>query len=189
MTPKTKKTLIIIAVIIVLAIIGKAIGGKKAPAPAETPKEAETTAPAVDLAKDELTVENVETLAKAIFDRADEVKVTVENGVVDVVYYDSEPVSEKQVATDNIKGSVKLAEEVFKNDAAEELRVTCEADMNDAKGANTRDWAIAESFTRESIDGVDWDNFSGMLLNDPMKIQGITQSFNVQPFILETIQK
>lgn len=172
----------LLAAIIIGALVASCGTPEEEP-PAATAEEE----PKIDFKTDALTVENVKKAAEQTFTICKDVKVSVIEGLVNVSFrYDSVP-NAKSLIRINIKNAVEFAQKIFASADAEELWITTYGGVVDSKGAESEEIYSKYIFTLESIEGVNWDNFVVMVIDDPLKIENITDNCYIIPFLRKEI--
>lgn len=173
--------------IIIFAAIEMFSGDKTAEPEKEKVAEQKVEEPKIDFSTDALTVENVKKAAEQTFVICDNVEVSIIQGLVNVTFrYDSVP-NAKSLIRVNIKNAVEFAQKVFASADTEELWITTYGGVLDAKGAESEEIYSKYIFTLESIKGVNWDNFIGMVIDDPLKIENITDNCYIIHFLRKEI--
>lgn len=177
-------------VLVVLAIIGTLFGGDDKP---DTKDEAgiETTTEEkkeIDYSTATLTTENVTELVKKMT-RSEEIEAKVDGGDVFITYYTGSVLSDKSLVKENAKSTVRICEKLFSNPNTETVDISQAIDVLDEKGAESREIVISSLLSRESIEGVDWTNFYGIVSKDYTKLQGISESYIIAPFLQEAMKK
>lgn len=177
-------------VLVVLAIIGTLFGGDDKP---DTKDEAgiETTTEEkkeIDYSTATLTTENVTELVKKMTS-SEEVEVKVDGGDVFITYYTGSVLSDKSLVKENAKSTVRICEKLFSNSNTETVDISQAIDVLDEKGAESREIVISSLLSRESIEGVNWTNFYGIVSKDYTKLQGISESYIIAPFLQEAMKK
>lgn len=177
-------------VLVVLAIIGTIFGGDDKP---DTKDEAgiETTTEEkkeIDYSTATLTTENVTELVKKMT-RSEEIEAKVDGGDVFITYYTGSVLSDKSLVKENAKSTVRICEKLFSNPNTEIVDISQAIDVLDEKGAESREIVISSLLSRESIEGVDWTNFYGIVSKDYTKLQGISEGYIIVPFLQEAMKK
>lgn len=150
----------------------------------ESPKEEK-----FDFSNAEITEENVKKAIEHISGNADEITVKVDDEDIYITEYQEQILSERLVVKQTTRNVVEIGKELYSNPKTNEVWYSLESTLMDKKGAEERGKLIGASFNRESIDGVNWDNMISMVSNDPIKVQNITQSYSLLPFLQEALKK
>ena len=142
-----------------------------------------------DFSNAEITEENVKKAIEPILGSADEITVEVDDEAIYITEYQEQILSERLIVKQTTRNAVEIGEELYSNPETNEVWYSLESTLMDKKGAEERGKLIGASLNRESIDGVNWDNMISMVSNDPIKVQNITQSYSLQPFLQEALRK
>lgn len=142
-----------------------------------------------DFSNAQITEENVKKAIEPILGSADEITVKVDDEAIYITEYQEQILSERLVVKQTTRNVVEIGKELYSNPKTNEVWYSLESTLIDKKGAEKRGKLIGASFNGESIDGVNWDNMISMVSDDPIKIQNITQSYSLLPFLQESLKK
>lgn len=192
-----RKWFIVLMVLIVLYLIGSMGGDNKkeenktdqqAAQTEETKVEEKQEKEELNFAEMEVTNENAQKIADQII-TSGESKATVEDGQdITVVFRNSGYWDEDHMVRTASTTAVDLGELYFKNEKTNSLFVLSEIEMIDEKGAESLETPIQIKLTRESIEGVNWENMKTMVAVDYNKIEGIAESVGIAPGIRKNLK-
>lgn len=183
---KSKKWLIIGAVIVCLGIIGMFVGDdtEETPQVSQTNNEDEV----IDVSNLELSDSKYEDAIKSVNKYIGEVKV--DGSKIIVCFKEDMPIlSEKSLVKEMALDGVDIFQKAFENKRANSVELVARTKFTDSYGKEEVKDAVNIVWTREINDKVDYSNYKNLLYQDYTKLYMISESFTIHPGIWNALDQ